>query len=169
MNNKVPIVIGVVVIAAVAVIYVSVAIVYSIARNAPPATQPTPVVSPAASTDQCPQINTLYPSAFARLPAGSCITLMPPAAMKPEPSIWCPVDGDLPLAGNRLNLIGEVITMLKREGDAFSVVTPDREKGVIFVPLEHRNGNVVLNGVSLFRERGNGHYTCLVDTLAPIP
>jgi hypothetical protein len=48
-------------------------------------------------------------------------------------------------------------------------VTPDREKGVIFVPLAHNNGNVVLNGVNLFREKGNGHYTCLVDTLVPIP
>ncbi len=153
---------------AVVFVYIIVATVYSVMRNAPQAARPTPITS-IAPTGECPQVNTLEPSAFAGFPAGSCITLMPPAAMKPEAYIWCPVNGDLPLAGNRLDLIGDVKTMLKREGDSFSVVTPDREKGVIFVPLEHSNGDVVLNAVSLFREQGSQHYTCLVDTLVSIP
>jgi hypothetical protein len=90
---------------------------------------------------------------------------------QPESSIWCPANSELPLKCNRLNLIGEVKTMLRREGDVFSVVAPDSASsgGITFVPLAHEGGYVWLDSTPVFRELGSVHYLCLTDTIVSIP
>ncbi len=165
MNQKYMVAIAGIVSAAIVACATIAVIAYVMLRNSPSTEQPAPAVL-ATSTDLCPPVNTLDPRAFASYPAGMCITLMPPAAMNPDPQIWCPAGADLPRAGNRLSLIGDVKTLLRRDGDSFWVVTPD---GLDSPALEHHGGDVVLGGVSLLRERGNGRYTCLIDTLVSRP
>ncbi len=121
--------------------------------------------------DTCPTVGTLDPSAFRKYAPGACVTLVPPAAPKPEHQRWCPAESELPLNGNVLTLIGEVKTLLRRdvETSLFYVVVPDPEKGVRYEPLGRAGVFIVMDEYRLFRETSVGRYVCLVDTLVSMP
>ena len=124
--------------------------------------------SSAAQPQTCPEVRSLDPSAFRDIPAGACVTLMPPAARKAERQSWCPAGSVLQSRGNVLSLIGAIKTLLRRDGDEFFLVAPD-QSGVKFVKLEQDSQYVYLNEARIFEKNPDGGYTCLIDTLASLP
>jgi hypothetical protein len=59
--------------------------------------------------------------------------------------------------------------LLRKLDNEFSIVTPDKELGVLFVPLSRDGDYLKIGEAKVFRDLHGGRFVCLVDAIISIP